>query len=106
MDVEGICLDYWPQIILGTEAGEAGQEVQVYHEVLSVAVEKRPTSSSHSQSESKSRSRDASALRSSQDSRAKRASKDRSKSRSSSGSPPGKKGLVSYGDGSPDSGQR
>ncbi|GAB4836850.1 hypothetical protein Ancab_001764 [Ancistrocladus abbreviatus] len=38
MDVEGICLDYWPQIILGTEAGEAGQEVKVHQEVLSAAV--------------------------------------------------------------------
>ncbi|KAA8525377.1 hypothetical protein F0562_007205 [Nyssa sinensis] len=32
--------------------------------------------------------------------------KSRSRSRSSSGNPPGKKGLVSYGDGSPDSDQR
>ncbi|GFZ08380.1 cyclophilin-like peptidyl-prolyl cis-trans isomerase family protein [Actinidia rufa] len=54
---------------------------------------------------SPSRSRSSSISRSSLDSQSpKRVSKDRS--RSSSGSPQGKKGLVSYGDGSPDSGQR
>ena len=54
---------------------------------------------------SPSRSRSPSASRSSLDSQSpKKASKD--ESRSSSESPSGKKGLVSYGDGSPDSGQR
>lgn len=52
---------------------------------------------------SPSRSRSRSESRSSRDSQSpKQGSKD--KSRSSSASPPGKAGLVSYGDGSPDSG--
>ncbi|CAK9176301.1 unnamed protein product [Ilex paraguariensis] len=57
---------------------------------------------------SPSRGRSPSRSRSSRDSQSpKVASKEKSQSRSSSGSPlpPGKKGLVSYGDGSPDSGQ-
>ncbi|KAK3023892.1 hypothetical protein RJ639_044514 [Escallonia herrerae] len=61
----------------------------------SPAERRRAPSPSRSPSESKS----------SQDSESpKRASKENS--RSSSASPPAKKGLVSYGDGSPDSGQR
>uniref|UniRef100_A0A803MJT1 peptidylprolyl isomerase n=1 Tax=Chenopodium quinoa TaxID=63459 RepID=A0A803MJT1_CHEQI len=58
-------------------------------------------------SSSRSRSRSASASGSSKGSPPpKRASKDRSQSRSSSGSPPGKKGLVSYGDGSAEASPR
>lgn len=53
---------------------------------------------------SPSQSRSPSESRSSESKSPTRASKE--KSRSPSESPPGKNGLVSYGDGSPDSGQR
>lgn len=69
--------------------------VVTYRSRVSPRAERRSLSRSRSPSESKS----------SLDSQSpKRASKDRS--RSSSGSLDGKKGLVSYGDGSPDSAQR
>ncbi|KAL9267395.1 Peptidyl-prolyl cis-trans isomerase CYP95-like protein [Drosera capensis] len=71
-------------------------------------VEKHLSSASRSPSRSRSRRRSPSASHSPRGSPAKQPSRvqSRSSSRSSSDSPPGKKGLVSYGDGSPDSGER
>lgn len=70
--------------------------VEPYRSRASPHMEKRRSSSrSHSASQSKS---------SVESESPRRASRDRS--RSSSRSPDGKKGLVSYGDGSPDSDQR
>ncbi|PPR95765.1 hypothetical protein GOBAR_AA24903 [Gossypium barbadense] len=84
--------------LVGIEAEEAGQEVCLYHRarVDSPRVGRR-SSPSPSRSRSESRS-----LLNSQSS-PKQVSKV--KSRSSSGSPDGRRGLVSYDDGSPDSGR-